>query len=144
MNADPLFQDPVIATIAYDSPCYNTGTDAFTCECGDTHHCPVYDISAIARPWYGSFDIGAYEFHAPIGIRRITNDELRITNSPNPFTNSTAFSYSLDKPAMVHLTIINGFGQQVAAPVNGYQQSGEHKVTWNARQYAGRDVLLSI
>ena len=72
---------------------------------------------------------------------------------PNPFTGSTTFTYSLTEPSQVSLRIYDGFGRQVAEPVNSFEQNGEHKITWNAenlpagiyysRLYAGKQVMTN-
>jgi bacillolysin len=53
-------------------------------------------------------------------------------NYPNPFNPSTKISYQLAKGGDVTLTIYNSVGQHVATLVNNYQNSGSHKITWNA------------
>ena len=60
------------------------------------------------------------------------NNELRITNNPNPFTESTTFSYTLKESSQVILNIYNSFGQLVAEPVNTTQIKGDHRLQWDA------------
>jgi hypothetical protein len=134
IESDPLFKDPDSLTISSNSPCYNTGTLAYTCQCGETHNCPSCDITGESRPWYGSPDMGAYEFHAPAGIgsRNAKGSGLLCSNHPNPFTTATTFVYNLKKTCRVTVNVFNSFGQLVGQPVNGPQQKGEQKVAWNA------------
>jgi flagellar hook assembly protein FlgD len=65
-------------------------------------------------------------------IARITDYGIRITNWPNPFIESTTFSYTLKESSQVTLQIFNSFGQLVAEPVNKIQIKGEEHVKWDA------------
>ncbi len=66
-----------------------------------------------------------------VGIEKITNYELRITNYPNPFTGSETFTYTLDESAEVNLQVFNSFGQMIAEPLNAHQSKGEQQFEWN-------------
>ncbi len=81
------------------------------------------------------------------------NTPMAMSNiSPNPFTSSTTFTYSLTEPSQVSLRIYDSFGYQVAEPIFADQQNGEHKITWNtenlpagiyySRLYAGKQVMM--
>jgi hypothetical protein len=131
INADPLFNDINLLTTEKWSPCIDKGKKDYTCNCGDTHHCPGYDLTGTTRPVGSGYDMGAYEI-ALGGVERITNYGLRITNWPNPFFESTTFSYTLKESAQVTIQIFNSFGQLVAEPVNTVQPRGEQHVKWDA------------
>jgi hypothetical protein len=132
INADPLFSD--ITTLSVDplSPCVDKGVAKYTCTHGETFQSPDNDILGNLRPVGPGYDMGAYDTLAPGGIEQIANYELRITNYPNPFSASTAFSYTLNKPGQVTLKIFNSFGQLVAEPVNCIQVKGKQHVKWDA------------
>jgi hypothetical protein len=133
INTDPIFSDKVLLTTEHWSPCVDKGTKEYTCNCGNIYHCPGYDITGITRPAGIGYDMGAYDMKAwGQGIGQIANDGLRITNWPNPFSNSTTFSYTLQRPSQVTLQIYNSFGQLVSEPVNTTQASGEQTVQWKA------------
>ncbi len=51
--------------------------------------------------------------------------------SPNPFTNSTTLTYTLDKPENVQFTIYN-VQSQIVYLMQEKQDKGEQKVQWNA------------
>jgi len=51
--------------------------------------------------------------------------------SPNPFTTSTTFAYTLDKPSIVTIYIYNPQGQLIEK-VEQEQSKGEQQVQWNA------------
>jgi hypothetical protein len=49
-------------------------------------------------------------------------------NFPNPFNPSTTIRYGLPQKSVVHLSIFNTLGQQVAQIVNGDRDAGYHEV----------------
>ncbi len=51
---------------------------------------------------------------------------------PNPFYQETSFYYFLDEAASTTLSLFNPGGQEIRSLVSGYQQEGNHKVTWRA------------
>jgi hypothetical protein len=132
INEDPLFEDPLLLSINATSPCFNAGTEEFTCLCGDTHVSPAYDITGMPRPQYGIYDIGAYEgLYTGIRNRLPAGSGLSCHNYPNPFTTSTTLFYRLQESGQVTVTIYNSFGQLVAEPLNATQPKGEQRVQWN-------------
>jgi len=54
-------------------------------------------------------------------------------NYPNPFNPSTVISYSLPDAAEVRLAVVDVLGREVSIPVNGLQQAGLHRVTFDGR-----------
>ena len=59
-----------------------------------------------------------------------------IENSPNPFNASTTIEYQLPINCNVKLEIFNLLGQKVATLVNGYNEAGQHSITWDAANYS--------
>ncbi len=55
-----------------------------------------------------------------------------LQNYPNPVHKETTFFYVLNEPVQVTLGIFNLHGQKVGTVVNGFQQEGEHQVSWSA------------
>ncbi len=53
-------------------------------------------------------------------------------NSPNPFNPTTVLSYGLQVPSFVNLSVYDVTGRKVAELVNGWEDAGIHKVTFNA------------
>jgi hypothetical protein len=53
-------------------------------------------------------------------------------NYPNPFNSSTSISYYLTISGDTRLDIYNVLGQKLAELINGWQETGYHRATWNA------------
>jgi hypothetical protein len=133
INVDPLFEYPETLRTYHDSPCVDAGIEIFTCNHGLTFEAPGYDILGNPRPQGAGYDMGAYDVdYWPVGIGKITNYGLRITNWPNPIIESTTFLYTLKESSQIRLQIFNSFGQMIAEPVNTTQAKGEQNVQWNA------------
>lgn len=54
------------------------------------------------------------------------------SNTPNPFTGSTTFYYTLAVPSQVTLYVFDNCGRLVSEPVQSFQLKGEQKFEWNA------------
>ncbi len=57
-------------------------------------------------------------------------------NYPNPFNPSTVISYSVPKAGSVNISIYNAAGMLVKELVNGYNETGQHKVSFNGSSLA--------
>jgi hypothetical protein len=53
-------------------------------------------------------------------------------NYPNPFNATTSISYTLAEAGNVNLSVYDISGRRVATLVDGYQEAGEHSVSWEA------------
>jgi parallel beta-helix repeat protein len=69
-------------------------------------------------------------------------------NYPNPFNPTTAIVYYLPdvgyQPAEVEIIIYNLLGQRVRILVKERQYPGEHRVTWDGKDDAGKDLASGI
>ncbi|MDQ7052939.1 MAG: YCF48-related protein [candidate division KSB1 bacterium] len=65
-------------------------------------------------------------------------------NYPNPFNPETRIRYRLSSATEVTLAIYNPLGQLVRMLVKGRQPAGEHTVTWDARDRAGKRVASGV
>ncbi len=128
MNTDPLFTDPETLKTSILSPVTDAGTASFTCNCGNTHDCPQYDILGMSRPWGLGYDMGAYEFDfTGTHAKNAFNPAIY----PNPFTNSVTINFTNHEAGPVLLQVFDSYGRLVAEPVNGFRLPGEQKVEWN-------------
>jgi hypothetical protein len=57
-------------------------------------------------------------------------------NYPNPFNGATTLSYRLDRAGPVELTVFDLLGRRSATLMSGMQAAGEHRVIWNAGDFA--------
>jgi hypothetical protein len=129
------------------SAMYNPNPDSAIAELGSAH-----TMSKIkTAPWIGlpgEFEPGAQRwchydcnvFGDPALKVWIDNPVLGIsgpapslncTVGPNPCTDMATISYTLDKPALVSLTILNSLGQVVSARSFNDNAPGSHSVTVN-------------
>ena len=65
-------------------------------------------------------------------------------NAPNPFNSQTILSYFLHAPGPVRLEVFTLTGQRVAVLHQGPQQTGYHRLRWDARDDAGRSVASGM
>jgi hypothetical protein len=59
-------------------------------------------------------------------------------NYPNPFNEGTMIDFELSRAGHIELAVFNILGEEVARLVNGRLERGEHSITWNGRDDAGR------
>lgn len=65
-------------------------------------------------------------------------------NYPNPFNPETTIRYRLTQAGPVELAIFNLQGQLIRTLFRGYQQAGEHRLSWNGRDNFDRLVSSGI
>ncbi len=65
---------------------------------------------------------------------------LLMQNRPNPFQANSTIDYQLPKPCKVKLGIYNLNGQMVRTLLDGQQQAGSHRVSWDGRNAQGQKV----
>ncbi len=67
-----------------------------------------------------------------------------ITNTPNPFAQSTTFSFSLKEAAHVTVDVYNIKGQIVKNLSNEDRIADIHSITWNGTDNAGNEVPTGV
>ena len=65
-------------------------------------------------------------------------------NYPNPFNGGTTITYRLEQPSDVVLEVYTITGQRVSRLVQGRQVAGEHIISWNGLDQAGRHVASGV
>ena len=61
-------------------------------------------------------------------------------NYPNPFNPSTTIEFSLERPGLVDLRVIDLLGRTVRQLINGHRAVGLHSILWDGRDSDGRLV----
>jgi photosystem II stability/assembly factor-like uncharacterized protein len=72
-----------------------------------------------------------------------SQDQL-LQNYPNPFNPHTTISYRLSSPGDVSLTIYNVLGERIRSFSFADQSAGQHRMTWDGRNDAGRPVASGL
>ncbi|MFA6542099.1 MAG: T9SS type A sorting domain-containing protein [Bacteroidota bacterium] len=65
-------------------------------------------------------------------FQQLPNDYSLLQNYPNPFNPSTDISYSVPEASFVSVSVFNSVGQEISKLVNGFKESGNYTVSWNA------------
>jgi hypothetical protein len=65
-------------------------------------------------------------------------------NMPNPFNPETQIAYQLPEAGQVTVSIYDLLGQKIHTLVSDHRPAGNHTVTWNGRDAAGRSVSSGI
>ena len=55
-------------------------------------------------------------------------------NYPNPFNPNTTIKFVLTKSTAVQLKVYNIYGQEIETLINGFQEAGEHKISWQPKE----------
>ena len=141
INTNPLFVDPEHGDyhLAQGSPCIDEGTDFLMVD-------GQIIINLNASQYCGPRpDMGAFEV---CSTSSAPDDELTVLkmsqNYPNPFTHSTAISYSLPVDSFVTARIFNVRGQEVKTLVSGNQSAGTNFVSWNGRDNSGHRASQGV
>ncbi len=77
----------------------------------------------------GSF---SYSNEVVIRVKDLQKDRLLLTNYPNPSRSISTIKYNLPSGGNVTLNVFDMLGKDVAALVNGFQQSGIYSIEFNA------------
>ncbi len=64
--------------------------------------------------------------------------------SPNPFNATTSIAYNLPHESDITLEIFNLLGQKVETLYEGHKVAGNHKITWDAGDYATGIYLVRL
>ena len=120
-------QDSLLTIVAHDS------SDAGEYHCAVTNP-DVPDL--IIYSHLVRIEVGTVPSAVDEVTSEITDFKLN-SNYPNPFNPTTVISYQLPVNSDVKLLVYDSLGRTVATLVNGQQQAGLHRVTFDASQLAG-------
>ena len=65
-------------------------------------------------------------------------------NAPNPFNPSTRIRYDVPEPMDVTVEVYNALGQKVRTLYDGMASAGQHTLSWQGRDDAGRAVSSGV
>ena len=92
--------------------------------------------------------LGAYKYKDSNNIHNIKSSQVRnfmlIQNNSNPFNPEIVISYNLTESSDVTLRVYDVLCRLVNTLVNKKQSSGNHKISWNGRDSAGKQLANGI
>jgi hypothetical protein len=98
-----------------------------------------FEIRLIVDSLGTPLDTVSQVFKAQIGLGIDDRDPIKIPfqvalypNYPNPFNNNTTIRYYLPQRSIIKISLFNALGQLIDVLSDEEQESGEHKITWNA------------
>ena len=125
MDMDPLFGvDNYIPEPL--SPCVNAGIP-------DTIglKIPPVDLAGYDRIVGNIIDIGAYEYQDPVNVFETGTQQIQFSNpEPNPMSDFTTFTLTLQSPQTIRLMILNSNGRFIALVSYKHFDTGMHKIYW--------------
>ncbi len=78
------------------------------------------------------------------GIEFEPSRRLILTASPNPFSSSTEFSFSLSEPGFTSVEIYDLTGRCISSLVDSYLTDGNHNVSWGGTNQHGNGVPAGL
>jgi aminopeptidase N len=96
-----------------------------------------FQFDVVGNPTSINFDPGNWILKDVLGITDIEILPIPVEyslkqNYPNPFNPSTTIEYTIPQNGFVSLKVFNVLGKEVATLVNGQNESGKHKVEFDA------------
>lgn len=106
------------------------------------------DIWAIDPANNGGYPFLAHN-NTPVGddetsLNHIPQNEITLSNYPNPFNPKTTISYSLAEAHKLSLSIYNSRGQLVRTFALGNQARGLHTLEWNGTDSSGEQLPSGV
>jgi len=93
------------------------------------------------------YDIFFIKTKHPLSVQTLQKTKSPIIlgqNFPNPFTNNTNISYTLNQTGYCSLTILNLKGELVQTLVNKKQAQGTYRVEWDGKNTKGKKLAAGI
>lgn len=72
-----------------------------------------------------------------VGVNEFTaKSEMKVSNEPNPFAESTKISYSINEPSIVEITVYDSYGKKISTLLNEKMSAGSHTINLDASAFA--------
>jgi len=116
---------------------FHVETEGFPDEC--------YQLRAYAFSQNGSNNLAVFKHiidntgpSVASAVKEATGSPIRLEqNTPNPFVESTAITYHLNRPGQVTLCVYDMFGKKVRTLVQKHQATGQHTISWDGSDSSG-------
>jgi hypothetical protein len=155
IGVDPLF-DPFwdAPYLAADSPCIDAGDPDAVCNDIEDPASPGFalwpsqatvrnDIGVTGGPWAAVIDtnwVGISPYSPKVRPKSFTLG----SPYPNPFNPVTQIPFTLHRRMLVHLSIHNLLGQEVAVLVDRVLPAGAHQAAWRSARSANGVYIVSL
>lgn len=140
-----------------ESPCIDAGTPLFTIGLdtpyiqeeggnyylytyeGDTIPLPSVDLAGNPRIVGSTIDMGAYEYQGNVEIAEYPskNSLNNLMVYPNPFSQQTNITFSIDKPGEVVVEIYNTQGRLIKTLMDAQVCQGNYTMFWEGENLSG-------
>ena len=102
----------------------------------------IYTVAAVYTGGYSSEPSEGFEVTVGVAADDPTIPDVTVLNGnyPNPFSGSTAISFSLKETGNVSIDIYNMKGQLVKTLVDNELAANNHSITWNGRDNNNNEV----
>lgn len=134
-----LYNGRLINTYEYWIDPYSVDRTRWVNGCGRAYHLIWWEVDHVG--WEIElvyYKKGEEEWGTPniVGLEENRGTFQNLLNYPNPFTTSTNFEYTLEKPSDVTIIIYNSQGQ-VVDRMQEWQAKGVQRVEWSAEGLSG-------
>jgi hypothetical protein len=97
------------------------------------------------RPWCVTWSVNDIVYNTSTGVANTNEKQFTLLqNQPNPFRETTAIRYVIEKPARVSLIVYNILGKKVATLVDAFQATGKYTVHFDAAGLPSGTYLYQI
>ncbi|HEY0030845.1 MAG TPA: PKD domain-containing protein [Bacteroidia bacterium] len=138
------FGDGTSSTLAYPSHTYSSTSPVLLCltitdgaACSSSYCDTIVPGMAMSSPF-------TVTVLAPTGINEQASVVSTFENYPNPFSEHTTISYSINQDAKVSIVVTDLLGKTITELENSNQTSGSHTAEWNAESVSEGMYLLQL
>ena len=97
----------------------------------------AFEKDMIVGDAYNTFELKEGEYSSPQAVKLLAA-------YPNPFNPVTSITYSLDSGQDIKLSVYDIMGREVQVLENGFKDSGEHSINWDASGFASGIYYIQV